>query len=1074
MIKVKDNPTCAGCKMLEVDCTYEKAGRKIHHIGKDMTFVAPTLGPSLRLALARDPGEQENIEGRPLVGPAGKFLDALYRKAGVQRDQLTVLNCRQCKPPGNIDPLSNQARFYISEADAKAATAQCWANHVEPVLRSRPWLRIDALGGEALEALTGVKGGINLWRGSPLPLKNEEKPRVIGTFHPSFIMVYGQNAIPTVVSDLRKGTTPPPEHYNLNPTLDDVAAFRATKFAFDMEWSIFTGQITMVGLSDSLYHCMVVPFRGPYIAELKRIFNNATDLIGHNITTADIPQLEKNGIKLTHDFQIWDTILMHHLLHPDAAHDLDFVGSVYSSKPRWKYKANENKELYCARDTDVTLQAFEQMLPVLRQQGLENLYKYTQVPLAKICYLMEQTGVHTSGDRANVIRQGWLKEIAELEQTLPDELRPHDKPIRVRHPAPPGTIGKSGKPIKYIHVPGTERVVPWNSPEKVKDYLYQTLGLPEQKNAKTKKTTSDKTALERLYNRTKLPVLQTLRKLGSLDNMQSSFVKGMKDKDGNEIPIRDGKVTPHFSPYGTSSGRLSSSGPNFQNQPPAARYIYVPSDPTWSLIECVTPETRILDADLRWRRADSFAVGDKLVGFDEAPINARRKTSQAVVTNTSKILKQTYRLVTSQGNLCVSENHTLLVNRHRTNLRWIKGSELVVGDEIAFFCRPWEEEESKEAGWLAGVFDGEGYLKPNLGLGFGQNPGLVLSRTRELLNQYGFQYGISTTRKCHKLGFKQEAFSGLRFVGMFRPIRLLEKAKRAIYQRQVWGKNTIRAVIQKIENLGVGPVIALETSTHTYIAEGMLSHNCDYSSGENRLTAWYANDHERLQRLATPGFSEHKLNAEIFFGVPYAEVVKDNSPDAYYGRAKKLTHGINYGEGPRKIAQTLDLPEKDVRDWLFKWREANRPTVDWMERVSNEAARTGVLTNCFNRKRYFWTDRLYGESLSYLPQSTLADIIHRAGIGLMYERIGWPVELALKASKVLAPLPWPARLLAQVHDAFLIEAPTELVPEVVKCLKATMEQPFAEMGGFSLPIEVSVGAMGDSWGELKKYKEEGW
>jgi DNA polymerase I-like protein with 3'-5' exonuclease and polymerase domains len=244
----------------------------------------------------------------------------------------------------------------------------------------------------------------------------------------------------------------------------------------------------------------------------------------------------------------------------------------------------------------------------------------------------------------------------------------------------------------------------------------------------------------------------------------------------------------------------------------------------------------------------------------------------------------------------------------------------------------------------------------------------------------------------------------------------------------------------------------------------------DYSQGENRLTAWYANDQERLSRLSTPGFSEHKLNAEIFFGVPYKDVQKDNSPDAPYGRAKKLTHGINYGEGPRKIAMNLDLPEKDVRDWLYKWRVANRPTVDWMDQVSKEAEHLGVLTNVFGRKRWLWSNRLYGESLSFLPQSTLADIMHRAAVGLMYERIGWPVALALKASSILAPLPWPARLLLQVHDSFLFEAPKALVPELVKCIKQVTEQSWPQMGGFSLPVEFMVGDPGMSWGEMKPYK----
>lgn len=1106
-MKVSENQLCSGCPMLKVSCDYEKAGKKVHHEGSEQTFVPPTMGPSLRLLLGRDPGEQESLEGKPFVGAAGKFLDSLLRKAGVQRDTLTVLNCRQCRPPNNIDPLSSQARFYISEADARRATDQCWKHHVEPVLTSRPWERIDALGGEALEALTGVKGGILTWRGSPLPLKGEVKPKVIGTLHPSYIMVYGQSMIPAVVSDLKKGVQLPPEHYNLTPTLDDVAAFRSTKFTFDIETNGFTKQITMVGLSDRPYHCVVVPFRGAYIAELKRIFANAEQVIGHNIISFDLPVLEVSGVTIKEECQVWDTILMHHLISPDSDHDLGYVGSIFTQKPYHKNQASKNMILYCARDVDMTLQCFNGMYPILAQQNLLDLYRDIQVPLAKICHLMEETGIHSSGARAQAVRERLLKELIEQETLLPAELQPYDKSIRVRQPAPPGTLGKAGKPVKYIHVAGTERVIPWRSPDRLADYLYVKLELPKQYNAKakTKEPTTNKLALEKLQNYCikhdrpdDAKTISALRRISGIDQLATSFIKGMKDEDGKEIPIKDAHIFPHFSPYGTSQGRLSSSGPNFQNQPPTARYIYVPSNPEWCLIEA------------------------------------------------------------------------------------------------------------------------------------------------------------------------------------------------------------------------------------------------DYSQGENKLTAYYANDLERLQRLSVPGFSEHKLNAEIFFGVPYDEVVKDNSPDAPYGRAKKLTHGINYGEGPRKIAMSLDLPEKDVRDWLFKWRERNQPTVRFQEEVSSKAARDGVLTNVFGRKRWFWcvapetrtlttdltwvsvgslkvgdklvgfdedltapcyresevthteviqaprykvvtdkgtviatpnhkwatrlqnhgyyshrwlttesltvgdtivwmckpwetensresgwlagildgeghisnfqrvngkgqgrgtvnitqktglvldkvlalcaqfqintteprptgnlttpdgrlrnvmatrltvdsprsalevigrfqptrlkqnarqlwegkpvynnqnlrdevatvlsieqiedgpvvmlststktlvtdgllshnTDRLYGESLSFLPQSTLADIIHRAGIGMMYERIGWSAEKALRASEVLAPLPWPARLLAQVHDSFLIEAPKDLVPEVVKCLTAVMQQPWPQLGGYNLTAEFEVSPPGASWGEKKSYKLE--
>src|SRR5919108_360377 len=173
MTKVKDVPGCQGCPMLKVDYTYVKQNQKIHHIGAEQNFVPPVLGPSKRLVVAEAPGEQESIDCVPLVGAAGKFFDSLIRRAGIQREQISLTNCLSCRPPNNIYPTDGAARSYISEQDAKEAVSHCYRAHLAPVLQSKHWERIDALGDKSLRILTGENGGILKWRGSPLPLKGE-------------------------------------------------------------------------------------------------------------------------------------------------------------------------------------------------------------------------------------------------------------------------------------------------------------------------------------------------------------------------------------------------------------------------------------------------------------------------------------------------------------------------------------------------------------------------------------------------------------------------------------------------------------------------------------------------------------------------------------------------------------------------------------------------------------------------------------------------------------------------------------------------------------------------------------
>lgn len=794
--------------MLKVDTHYENTNEgKVHFKGSENEFLHPQIGSGDRLVVTETLGDgSSNIYGKML------------RNAGIQRDSLTIINTISCKLPNNVYPGSEKCD-YISKADAKQAQDQCWKNYVQPLLQSRDWDRIDALGDQSLRRLTGKTDGIAKWRGSPLPLIGEQKTNVIGTWHPGYLM-RDQRSMPDMVSDLKKGTVPPPENYNLRPTVQDLIDFRSETVCFDIETNRFTNEITMIGLQSEAYKVVVSPFKGPYLDEIKRIFRNAKHVIGHNIVGFDLPRMGVAGVALDPEAQVWDTMLMQHLLHPDSAHDLEYVVSIYTNKPAWKHLASDNMPLYCARDVDGTYQAFTQLKHYLEQQKLTNLYKHCQIPLQKIVSSIQDVGLTVDGNRINVVRIETLKQIEELEQTLPPELKPYDKSIRIRQPAPEGTLGKSGKPVKYIHIPATERIQPWNSDAKLKKYLYETKGYPVQKNSKSNAISTDKKALARLYKRTKDPDIKTLQKLAKLSTLVSGFLK--------ESKLARGKVHPHLSVVGTSTGRLSCAAPNLQQQPPEAKFAYVPSDPEWCFVEA------------------------------------------------------------------------------------------------------------------------------------------------------------------------------------------------------------------------------------------------DYASGENRLTALYANDTDRLRRLATPGYNEHKLNASIFFEVPIEEIDKDD-PEGPYKKGKSITHGINFGEGARKIAQDNDFDEKEIRKAIDNWRRANPCTVSWQQRTSSSAEREGVLTNAFDRKRWFWTTSTYTESLAFLPQSTLADMIYRAMIGLYYERINWPVELALKASPVLAPLPLPARLVLQVHDSLLVETPVALVPQVIDCLEKCMAQPWTQLGGYSIPAEFKVGGAGHSWGELKPY-----
>ena len=54
------------------------------------------------------PGYQEDQQGRPFVGPAGRFLDELLGNVGLKREDVFIANMVKCRPPNNRDPLPTE------------------------------------------------------------------------------------------------------------------------------------------------------------------------------------------------------------------------------------------------------------------------------------------------------------------------------------------------------------------------------------------------------------------------------------------------------------------------------------------------------------------------------------------------------------------------------------------------------------------------------------------------------------------------------------------------------------------------------------------------------------------------------------------------------------------------------------------------------------------------------------------------------------------------------------------------------------------------------------------------------
>ncbi len=87
--------------------------------------------------IGEGPGENEDKQGRPFVGAAGKYLEELLGKISLTREQVFIGNVVKCRPPGNRDPMTEEV-------------AACWPYMEQQIAALEPKL-IVTLGRHAME-----------------------------------------------------------------------------------------------------------------------------------------------------------------------------------------------------------------------------------------------------------------------------------------------------------------------------------------------------------------------------------------------------------------------------------------------------------------------------------------------------------------------------------------------------------------------------------------------------------------------------------------------------------------------------------------------------------------------------------------------------------------------------------------------------------------------------------------------------------------------------------------------------------------------------------------------------------
>lgn len=235
--------------------------------------------------------------------------------------------------------------------------------------------------------------------------------------------------------------------------------------------------------------------------------------------------------------------------------------------------------------------------------------------------------------------------------------------------------------------------------------------------------------------------------------------------------------------------------------------------------------------------------------------------------------------------------------------------------------------------------------------------------------------------------------------------------------------------------------------------EGYQLVSADYSQIELRVLAHMA-EIDALRGAFQAGHDIHAMTASEMFNVPLAEMTPE-----VRRRAKAINFGIIYGISAFGLANQLGISRGQASDYIKAYFAKFPGIKDYMEKVKTEAKAQGYVTTLFGRKVHLSeinakipARRAFAEraAINAPIQGTAADIIRRAMIQM---------PEALKKAGLTH-----ARMLLQVHDELIFEAPEEECPKLIEIVRQTMENACAPKLTLSVPLVVDA-MSADNWEE---------
>jgi uracil-DNA glycosylase len=171
---VPDKPSLPKLREAAAGCT----ACDLHKTGTQTVFGEGTRNAAV-MFVGEQPGDQEDLQGKPFVGPAGKLLDKALEEAGIDRSQVYVTNVvKHFKWTGR-----GKRRIHQKPNWSEIAACRPWLEAELDVVRPRV---LVCLGATAAQALLGRDFRVSRQRG--VPIDSELAEHVVATVHPSSIL----------------------------------------------------------------------------------------------------------------------------------------------------------------------------------------------------------------------------------------------------------------------------------------------------------------------------------------------------------------------------------------------------------------------------------------------------------------------------------------------------------------------------------------------------------------------------------------------------------------------------------------------------------------------------------------------------------------------------------------------------------------------------------------------------------------------------------------------------------------------------------------------------------------------